>query len=88
LQTTTTPNKETVRRISVLHKAKYCYLLVIPTDPLVYILSDIATSRLDQFARDLEEWSGMKFQVYNEKSAVDRVNNIKKNGEKILPIVL
>ncbi len=83
---TTIPNKESVRRISVLHHASYCYLLVIPDDPQVYIHANIDEKYLDDYRQELADWCGMKFQVQNESGDKEIIKNIKQNGEKILPI--
>jgi len=84
---TTTPNIETIRRISILFKAKYCYLLIIPDDPVIQILVDIKKNQLNNYKSEIESWCGMKFYIFNNETAhTNTINNIKKNGTKILPI--
>lgn len=83
-----TPNKESVRRISILNNANYCYLLILPNDPLVHILSDVDTHSLEKYKDELESWCGMKFKVYDETKEVMMISRIKNQGEKILPIIL
>ena len=84
---TTTPNIETIRRISILFKAKYCYLLTIPDDPVIQVLVDINKNQLNNYKAEIESWCGMQFYIFNHETAhANTVNNIKKNGTKILPI--
>ena len=83
----TTPNIETVRRISILCNAQFCYLLIIPEDTIIYIFTDIADTDLDHYKRELKTWCDMEFQVYNEpekKSLI--IKKIIETGKKILPI--
>ncbi len=83
----TTPNIETVRRISILCNAQYCYLLLTPEDSLIYIFTDIADTGLHHYKKELKAWCGMEFRVYNksEKKSL-LIKEIIEKGKKILPI--
>ena len=83
---TTTPNIETARRISILCKAQYCYLLTAVKDPVISIFVDISDSNLDDYRSELEAWCGMKFHIYNESAETKIIENIVKHGRQILPI--
>ena len=82
----TTPNKEIVRRISILFNAKYCYLRMISEDSHIYILTDIADTDISNYESELQAWCGMTFQVHNESDKKNIINDIIDKGEKILPI--
>ena len=86
----TTPNKEIVRRICHLHGATECHLLVDTGDLLVDVLTNITTDKISNCVIELEQWSGLKFRVYNfdkkNKLDNDKVSNILSRGEVILPI--
>ena len=84
----TTPNKETIRRISLLHDATFCYINVSTGDEYVEALANIKTEKMKSYKKKLEAWSGMKFRVYNMHSKREQVKNLKITGEKILPINL
>ena len=84
----TTPNKESIRRICILHGGSYCYLLVDTGAEHVDVLTDIDTKSIEACIMELVAWCGMKFKLLNEDSndvAKERVLNL---GEKILPITM
>jgi len=83
---TTKPNIETVRRISMLCKVNYCYLLIRPNDPIIQLLADINDTSVKNYKSELEAWCGMQFSIYNESDKPDIIDYIIKNGKKILPI--
>jgi len=82
----TTPNKEIIRRISLLHGASFCYIYINTGDEYVEALANIKTGKMKNYKQELEMWSGMKFRVYNMNSKQEQVNKIETKGEKILPI--
>ena len=82
----TTPNKETIRRLCILNGATFCYLLIRSTEPFAHIFSDIDCKNIGNFSEELEAWCGMKILVCNEQFHDRTLTTIKKNGEKILPI--
>ena len=84
----TTPNKETVRRICLLHGATICRLLINTDDDHVEVLTDISTNKLANFQKEVESWSGMKFRVFNTTSDIKKIQKIKLSGEIIFPIKL
>ena len=82
----TTPNKETIRRICILHGGSYCFLRVDTGAEYVDVLSDIIDERKQACLEELEAWCGMKFKLYNEQSLDEKIKQISTSGEKILPI--
>jgi hypothetical protein len=82
----TTPNKETIRRLCLLHKVSYCYILVDTGTAFVELLSDIKDSNKLLFKGELESWCGMSFQTYNLHSNCNNISRLKKEGEKIYPL--
>ena len=82
----TTPNKEIVRRICILHGATYCYMLVKPENGIVRILVDSNFEDISGIADELLAWCGIRFEVITEISDSLKSNEIIKRGEKILPI--
>jgi len=85
--THTIPNKESVRRICMLHGATDCYLLVDTDNEFVQVLSNIDDDKKAECLNDLVAWCGMKFQIFNMNSKKVKIHTIKKQGEKILPIL-
>jgi len=84
----TTPNKEIVRRICILHGATYCYMLVIPEKDVVRILVDSDFKDISGIVDELRAWCGIRFEVINYNTDELKSNDLKKRGEKILPISL
>ncbi len=82
----TTPNKESIRRICILHGGSYCILHVDTGAEHVEVLTDITDERLPICEKELEAWCGMKFKLFNEGSKDKIVKHIRISGEKILPI--
>ncbi len=82
----TTPNKETIRRICLLHGGTKCYILVDTGSAHVDILTNIQNNNSAEFLSELESWCGMKFKVYSENNEVEQNTRIKQSGEMILPI--
>jgi len=83
----TMPSKETVRRICILNKATYCYILVQNNLQVVKVLLDIPHDRSYSIKKELEEWCGVKFEIVTSESPSILVEEIQIKGEKILPIV-
>ena len=82
----TTPNKESIRRICILHKGDLCYLLVDTGADHVDVFMNITNDRIENCCKELESWCGMKFKLYNEEATYDQIRRISEFGEKILPI--
>ena len=82
----TTPNKESIRRICILHGGNYCYLLVDTGADHVEVLMNIANNRMESCCKELESWCGMEFKLLNEGSNDDEIKRVSVSGEKILPI--
>lgn len=80
----TTPNKEIVRRITMLHGATFCYMLVSKGSSHVEIHANVVTNKISSCETELKEWSGMNFKVYNDYS--EEKMRLKNKGIKILPI--
>ena len=84
----TTPNKEIVRRLCLLHGVSECYILSEEDQHHVDVLADIIDNKLDGFNKELEAWAGMSFHVFNKGSKTEKVEKIIKTGVKILPVNL
>ncbi len=84
----TTPNKESIRRICILHGGSYCYLQVNTGAEHVEVLMNITNERVENCLKELEAWCGMKFKLINEESTDDEIKRITLLGEKILPITI
>ena len=83
----TTPNKEIIRRITMLHGATYCYILVKTGLNHIEVHTNISTEKITSCEAELRDWAGMYFKVFNNLSDTENIDKIKKNGEKILPIM-
>ena len=79
-----TPNKETIRRICILNGATRCYISHTRGDDFIEILTDIKEEKLNNFSKELTQWSGINYKVYSiggkNKSLLDHINI------KILPM--
>jgi hypothetical protein len=84
----TTPNKEIVRRICHLHGATKCYILVEADNEYIEVLTNISTDKMKSCKFELEQWAGMKFNVYNFFLKDSKETKILSLGEIILPINL
>ena len=84
----TIPNKETIRRICILHGCSYCFIHVNTGAEHTDILTDIIDKKKLACLKELEAWCGMKFKLYNELSPDETIKQISTSGEKILPIKL
>lgn len=84
----TTPNKEVVRRICLLHGATDCYLFVETGNQFVQVLTNIDSDKITTCLSELESWCGMKFELFNMDSEKETIHIIEQKGEKILPIVI
>ena len=84
----TTPNKETIRRLCLLHKVTFCYLQIKTNTKYVDLFTDIEDFNIDLFTQELESWCGMKFNVYNLSSNTVAIEQLKKEGKNIYPIKL
>ena len=82
----TTPNKETIRRICLLHGGTECHILVDTGDDYVDVLSNIENHKIEHCLLELKDWCGMKFQLFNNNSNIDEINRIRNKGVQILPI--
>ncbi len=82
----TTPSKESIRRICILHGGSYCFLQVDTGAEHVEVLMNITNDRVKSCREELEAWCGMKFKLINEESTDDEMKRISLLGEKILPI--
>lgn len=82
----TTPNKETIRRLCLLHGGSYCFLYVDTGYEYVDVLSDIPEESVISCLLELESWCGMKFKLFNEQSPRKKLIQLTTFGEKILPI--
>jgi len=82
----TTPNKETIRRICILHGCSYCFINVDTRTEHTDVLTDIIDKKMIACLKELEDWCGMKFKLYNEQSPAEKIKQISTSGEKILPI--
>ncbi len=54
-----TPNKEIIRRICILNGGTCCYICHTKGDAFIEILTDITEERLNNFSKELSEWSGI-----------------------------
>ncbi len=84
----TTPNKETVRRICRLHDATECYLYIDTGDEFVEILADVPNKKLSSCQNELESWAGMRFRLYNYQQDKKVIELFKEKSIQILPINL
>ncbi len=84
----TTPNKEIVRRVCLLHDATECYLFVETGDEYVEILADIPNEKLSSCLSELESWAGMRFKLYNYQRDKEFTSLFKEKSIQILPIYL
>jgi len=84
----TTPNKETIRRLCLLHKVEFCYLLSEKSSEYVDILITLEDQYLEIFEQELESWCGMRFKLFNKKSNKKDIMRIKNKGDKIYPLKL
>lgn len=82
----TTPNKEIVRRIASLYGATFCFMLVVKGSKFIEVHSDINSNKINLCEVELKDWAGMNFKVFNENSEKEKIDKIKKEGVKILPI--
>ena len=83
---TTTPNKESVRRVTKLNGATFCYILVEPHETNILMCTDIPKSKHVAVIQELKDWCGMPFEIYAADNNDDIKHRIIKDGEKILPI--
>jgi hypothetical protein len=81
-----TPNKEVIRRICILNGGTCCYISHIKGDAFIEILTDITEERLNNFSKELSEWSGINYKVFSLKTPSDNKNEISHINNKILPI--
>ncbi len=84
----TTPNKETVRRICRLYGATECYLFVDTGDEAAEVLTNIPDEAIEDCLKELESWAGMKFRISNFSKDKKEINLILSKSEQILPIKL
>ena len=82
----TTPNKESIRRLCLLHKVESCYLLSDTGTVFVDLYLEFDTQHTEQLREELESWCGMKFRIYNNKSNKEDIIRIKTKGEHIYPL--
>ena len=82
----TTPNKETIRRLCLLHKVEFCYLLSDTDSVFVHVLVDIENQKKESFCQELESWCGMKFEIFTLDSDEVNIIRMKRYGEKIYPL--
>ena len=82
----TTPNKEIIRRLCLLFRLDYCYLLTDTQTEYVDIFVNISNEKKNEFLEELESWSGMKFRVFNVDSNKNDIYLIQTKGEKIYPV--
>ena len=81
-----TPNKEIIRRICLLNGGTTCYIAHRKGKQYIEVLSDIKEENLEQFSKELSEWSGVNYKVHsmeNKNSEGKLLNHI---NNKILPI--
>lgn len=85
----TTPNKETIRRLCILSGASQCYLRVNTGDDYAEVLADIKEKELQNCLQSLKDWCGMKFRLYSmlDHSTENLIylDMIKTEGEKLYP---
>ncbi len=82
----TTPNKETIRRLCLLHKVNSCYLLSDRSTVFVDLLIELEDKHSELFKQELESWCGMKFKLFNKSSNEKDIIRIKNEGELIYPL--
>ncbi len=87
LMANTTPNKETIRRLCLLHKVESCYLLSDTNTIFVDLLIELEDQYFELFKQELESWCGMKFKLFNNKSNEKDIVRIKNKGEFIYPLL-
>ena len=84
----TTPNKEIIRRLSLHQGATYCYININTGNEFVEILTNIKSENFIEYKKELKDWTGMKFLIYNTHSKQEKIKELRNKGEKILPISL
>ena len=82
----TTPNKETIRRICILNGATTCYLYTPEDTPKVMLVIDIKDDKVNSIEEELKSWCGMPFKVYSSLAKCEQTHIIQQHGVKILPI--
>ena len=83
----TAPNKETIRRLCLLHEVKSCYLLSDTNSIFVDVLVDIGNQKSELFCQELESWCGMRFKIFTLDSDEVQIIRMKKYGEIIYPLM-
>ena len=86
LMANTIPNKETIRRLCLLHKVESCYLLSDTKSVFVDLLIELEDQHTELFRQELESWCGMKFKLFNKNSNEKDIIRIKNEGELIYPL--
>ena len=81
-----TPNKEIIRRICILNGGTCCYISHTKGDAFLEILTDIKEEKLNNFSKELSDWSGIRYKVYSVKSETDSKTQLSHINDKILPI--
>ncbi len=79
-----TPNREIIRRICILNGGSICYISYSTENNFIEVLTDIKTSNLSNFEKELKEWTGINYKVYSTKNSTKETSE--HIQEKILPI--
>ena len=59
------PNREIIRRICILNGGTICYISCKKDHQYIDVLADVAKEKLNDFAKELMEWSGVNYHVYS-----------------------
>ena len=81
-----TPNKEIIRRICILNGATCCYISHTEGNTFLEILTDIKEEKLNNFSKELKEWSGINYKVYSMDGKNAKERKLGHINNKILPI--
>ena len=78
-----TPNKEVIRRICILNGGTCCYISYTKGSAFIEVLTDTTEERLNNFSKELGEWSGINYKVFSLKVSNNNKNEISHINHKI-----